>query len=166
MKLTFFLIFGLLITSSCASKKSERKSFGKSLLKFILRIIFSFLTKSPKKLKSQERFVAFDGIPKFIIDRPKNETQKGVTTWPMDYFLVKDSIPKNLLKLVLTGLIFMKVFVFIKLLILLFFVPAALTSPPDNRKFMEWKSLMESLQNSFQMVEEGLRKFKMPRNKL
>lgn len=159
MKLTFLIIFCLLVASH--GFKSNKNSFT-TIIKFIFKLL-KFLFFAKKGISSNQ-IIPYSGIPKFIIESSKNDTPKGVTTWPLDYFLVKDSLPKNILKLILTMLIFKKVFVFIGLLVLMFLVPAVLTTSDkkeeeEMRKFDGNSINLKELERIFEMFEKSLDKF-------
>lgn len=158
MKFTILILFCLVVASHGIKSK---KILRPKLINFILKYFFKLLKFIFASIKPQQ-IVPYSGIPKFIIeDHPlRNETKKGVTTWPLDYFLVKDSIPKNLLKFILTVLIFKKVLTFIGLLILMFFVPAALTSTDkkeETRKFEQ--DNLEKLERIFGEFKKSLNNF-------
>lgn len=162
MKLKILILLCLVVTSNGIKSK---KSFKPKLINFVLKYFFKllkfiFVRNKPQLLQ----IVPYNGIPKeFIIEEAPLKTQKGVTTWPLDYFLIKDSVPKNLLKFVLTVFIFKKVLTFIGLLILMFFVPAALTSS-DKKEEEEARKLNENVYN-LKELEEMYKNFKKSLNK-
>jgi hypothetical protein len=152
MKFTLILLFGIFVACNCSKIKEKSNPKLKNLWKYFLQVIKPKSVKNKSKL---QKVIPFDGIPK-----NQSELKKGVTTWPLDYFLFKDSVPKNLLKFFLTMLIFKKVFVFIGLLILLFLAPAALTTTKNSsEEKMERFDAIRGLEESFETLENSIEKY-------